>query len=166
MEPPGIAPGSERPITRPFIPIVRPKPDPANIGAEGYEGKNTVIDHLAFGVRDYAAAKAFYIAALKPLGMRLLTEVAQNSEGQPACGFGREEPIFWIAGDHPATGLHFAFTVEERATVDAFHAAALAAGGRDNGAPGLRPQYDPDYYAAFVWYLDGNNIEAVCHTPG
>lgn len=126
-----------------------------------------VIDHLGFGVRDYPRAKAFYEAALRPLGMTLLMEVASNSAGQPACGFGREgRPEFWIAGDHPATGLHIALVADDRETVEAFHAAALAAGGKDNGAPGLRLPYGPNYYAAFVWDLDGNNIEAVCHEPG
>ena len=125
-----------------------------------------MLDHLGIGVRDYPAAKRFYERALAPLGMCLIME--SPPEHQPlACGFGKGgNPEFWIADESPATGLHVAFAVQDRSTVDAFHAEALAAGGRDNGGPGLRPQYHPNYYAAFVWDLDGNNIEAVCHGPG
>jgi catechol 2,3-dioxygenase-like lactoylglutathione lyase family enzyme len=95
---------------------------------------------------------------------RLATETTAQETGKPAAGFGK--PDFWIGGegklDKP---LHIAIVAEDRATVDAFYRAALAAGGRDNGSPGVRPQYHPNYYGAFVLDPDGHNIEAVCHTP-
>lgn len=128
-----------------------------------------MIDHMGVGVKDYAAARRFYHQALAPLGYGVVMEAAPEptENGHSACGFGPEgRPAFWIADEHPATGLHLAFQAADRAAVDAFHAAALAAGGRDNGGPGLRPRYHPNYYAAFVWDLDGNNVEAVCHAPG
>jgi catechol 2,3-dioxygenase-like lactoylglutathione lyase family enzyme len=122
-----------------------------------------MLDHVGFGVSDYDRSKAFYTQALEPLGITLLMEpVAQ------AAGFGRDgKPFFWIEARGPAVtgGLHVAFAAEDRATVDAFHAAALAAGGTDNGAPGVRAIYHPSYYGGYVLDLDGNNIEAVCHTP-
>jgi catechol 2,3-dioxygenase-like lactoylglutathione lyase family enzyme len=128
-----------------------------------------IVDHVGFGVADYARAKAFYAAALAPLGITLVTEVRpeDNPVGVTACGFGRDgKPEFWIGSDGKTTPpMHVAFVVDDRAAVRAFHAAALAAGGRDNGAPGLRPQYHPSYYAAFVFDLDGHNVEAVCHRP-
>jgi catechol 2,3-dioxygenase-like lactoylglutathione lyase family enzyme len=123
-----------------------------------------MLDHVGFAVTDYARSKAFYEQALAPLGIALLMEpVAQ------AAGFGRDgKPFFWIETRGPAVegGLHVAFASEDRETVDAFHAAALAAGGTDNGAPGVRAIYHPDYYGAYVLDPDGNNIEAVCHKPG
>jgi catechol 2,3-dioxygenase-like lactoylglutathione lyase family enzyme len=122
-----------------------------------------MLDHLGFGVSDYQRSKAFYEQALLPLGITLLMEPRSQS-----AGFGRDgKPFFWLQDRPPAVqgGLHVAFTAEERGTVDAFHAAALKAGGTDNGAPGLRPIYHPDYYAAFILDPDGNNIEAVCHKP-
>jgi catechol 2,3-dioxygenase-like lactoylglutathione lyase family enzyme len=129
-----------------------------------------VIDHFGFGVSDYERAKAFYIAALAPLGIELVMEV--EPERNPvsktwACGFGRAgKPELWIGSDGKTTPpMHIAVTAETRAAVHAFHAAALRAGGRDNGAPGLRPQYHPNYYGAFVLDLDGHNLEAVCHRP-
>jgi catechol 2,3-dioxygenase-like lactoylglutathione lyase family enzyme len=122
-----------------------------------------MLDHVGFGVSDYARSKTFYEQALAPLGITLLMEpVAQ------AAGFGRDgKPFFWIETRGPAVegGLHVAFAVEDRATVDAFHAAALAAGATDNGAPGVRDIYHPNYYGAYVLDPDGNNIEAVCHRP-
>jgi catechol 2,3-dioxygenase-like lactoylglutathione lyase family enzyme len=127
-----------------------------------------MIDHVGFGVKDIAAAKAFYQQALTPLGMTLQIELTpEMTGGYSGCGFGAPgRPDFWIADDAPHTGLHVAFAVPERAMVDAFHAAALAAGGRDNGPPGIRDRYHPNYYAAFAWDLDGNNIEAVSHGSG
>ena len=121
-----------------------------------------MIDHVGFGVRDYAVSKAFYTQALEPLGITLIMEVMEA-----AAGFGRKgKPFFWLeARRTPVTGLHVAFDAEDRATVDAFHAAGLAAGGTDNGAPGLREIYHPSYYGAYVLDPDGNNVEAVCHTP-
>jgi catechol 2,3-dioxygenase-like lactoylglutathione lyase family enzyme len=126
-----------------------------------------VIDHFGIGVGDYARARAFYTAALAPLGITLVLEVEQEQrQGQTACGFGRDgRPDFWIGSEGKTTPpAHVAFVAETRAAVRAFHAAALRAGGRDNGAPGIRSQYHPDYYAAFVVDLDGHNVEAVCHT--
>lgn len=129
-----------------------------------------MIDHLGFGVADYDAAKRFYTAALAPLGYAVIMEVAadQTETGKPACGFGRDgKPDFWIAGEgRMIPPAHIAITAESRGAVDAFHAAALAAGATDNGAPGIRAHYHPDYYAAFVYDIDGHNLEAVCHAPG
>jgi catechol 2,3-dioxygenase-like lactoylglutathione lyase family enzyme len=122
-----------------------------------------MIDHVGFGVRDYAASKAFYTQTLAPLGITLIMEVMEA-----AAGFGRDgKPFFWLSGQRRpvSENVHVAFAVDERALVDAFHAAALEAGGTDNGAPGLRPMYHPTYYGAFVRDPDGNNIEAVCHAP-
>jgi catechol 2,3-dioxygenase-like lactoylglutathione lyase family enzyme len=120
-----------------------------------------MFDHVGLNVRDYAASRAFYEQALAPLGYR----VVMPFDEWKACGFGvGERPEFWISQREPyGTGTHVAFTCDDRATVDAFHEAALAAGGRDNGEPGLREQYHPTYYGAFVLDADGNNVEAVCH---
>jgi catechol 2,3-dioxygenase-like lactoylglutathione lyase family enzyme len=127
-----------------------------------------MLDHVGFGVSDYAKAKAFYEKALAPLGIGAVMEVGpEESGGHAYCGFGRgEKPFFWIGtGDRLEGSLHVAFTADDRATVDRFHEAAIAAGGRDNGKPGLRPHYHPDYYGAFILDPDGHNIEAVCHRP-
>ncbi|HEY9453151.1 MAG TPA: VOC family protein [Bradyrhizobium sp.] len=126
-----------------------------------------MIDHIGFPVSDYARSKAFYEKALAPLGYVLITEVTQAGSGHPAAGFGRDgKPDFWIGGEGGLKGtLHIALTGRDHATVDAFYRAALAAGARDNGAPGLRTIYHPDYYAAFVLDPDGHNIEVVCHVP-
>ena len=128
-----------------------------------------MIDHLGFPVSDYARAKEFYSKALAPLGYSLIMEVpAEKTEhGYAAAGFGiGQKPDLWIAGEGKLPRpLHVAITTKERANVDAFHRAALAAGGKDNGAPGVRPHYHPNYYGAFVLDPDGHNIEAVCHAP-
>jgi len=127
-----------------------------------------MIDHLGFAVRDVEKAKAFYLKALAPLGIGMLIEVTpEQSGGEAHIGFGaNQKPFFWIGGGKPVEGpVHIAFDAPNRATVDAFHKAALAAGGRDNGAPGIRAHYHPNYYGAFVFDLDGHNIEAVCHLP-
>lgn len=128
-----------------------------------------MIDHVGFPVADYERSKRFYEQALAPLGYTLIMEATaeQTESGSPAAGFGRDgKPDFWIGGEGALTGvLHIAIVASDRASVDAFHRAALAAGGRDNGAPGLRPRYHASYYAAFVLDLDGHNIEAVCHRP-
>ena len=117
-----------------------------------------MIDHLTLTVRDMARSKPFYSAILAPLGYRVLMEF----EG--TCGFGDEKPYFWMKqGDPATTPQHIAFVARRRADVDAFPAAALAAGGRDNGAAGLRLDYHPTYYAAFVIDPDGHNLEAVNH---
>jgi catechol 2,3-dioxygenase-like lactoylglutathione lyase family enzyme len=127
-----------------------------------------MLDHIGFPVSDYARSKAFYEKALAPLGYRVVMEVTpEQSGGQAHAGFGDDrKPYFWIGTGTPLTGrLHVAFVANNRAAVDAFYRAALAAGGKDNGAPGLRPQYHPNYYGAFVLDPDGHNIEAVCHSP-
>jgi len=120
------------------------------------------LDHVGLDVSDYDASKAFYDQALAPLGMRLMMEPIELIGG-----YGDDFPFFWIAQRQRGadSGVHLAFRVEDRETVDAFHAAALAAGGKDNGEPGLREIYHPHYYGAFVLDPDGNNVEAVCHTP-
>lgn len=127
-----------------------------------------IIDHIGFAVHDVARSKAFYEKALAPLGVKALFEVtAEQTGGESHCGFGRDHPEFWIGtGRHLRGVLHVAFTAPSRDVVDAFHAAALAAGGRDNGKPGLRPHYHPNYYGAFVLDPDGHNVEVVCHLPG
>ena len=122
-----------------------------------------MFDHVKFGVSDYAASKAFFLKALEPLG------VAVVSEGAPAYGVelaskGNDSLCLYQSGEKPAP-LHLAFTAENREQVAAFYRAALAAGGKDNGAPGLRPHYHANYYAAFVIGPDGHNIEVVCHEP-
>ena len=126
-----------------------------------------MIDHIGLDVAELAPARRFYEAALKPLGIAVLMEVTEEMTGGHGAhlGLGRDgNPFFWIGtGKAATTGCHVAFAAGSTAEVDAFHAAALAAGGRDNGAPGLRPQYHPGYYGAFVLDPDGNNVEAVFH---
>ncbi|RBP17117.1 catechol 2,3-dioxygenase-like lactoylglutathione lyase family enzyme [Roseiarcus fermentans] len=127
-----------------------------------------MLDHIGIAVADFEPSKAFYEAALRPLGLSLVMSVTAEETGAGAhAGFGAsDKPFFWIGtGAGPKGGTHVAFAAGTRAEVDAFHRAALAAGGRDNGPPGLRPHYHPNYYAAFVLDRDGNNIEAVCHAP-
>jgi len=128
-----------------------------------------MIDHVGFPVSDYQRSKAFYSKALAPLGYGLIMEISgEHTESRhPAAGFGADgKPDFWIGGEGGLEiSLHVAIAAENRAAVDAFHRAALAAGGKDNGAPRLRPQYHPNYYGAFVLDPDGHNIEAVCHSP-
>ncbi|HEY6258454.1 MAG TPA: VOC family protein [Xanthobacteraceae bacterium] len=126
-----------------------------------------MIDHIGFPVSDYERSKAFYVKALAPLGYVLVMEVGQVENSDRAAGFGRNgKPDFWIGGEGGLNGvLHVAITADDRAMVDAFHRAATAAGGADNGQPGLRPHYHPNYYGAFVRDPDGHNIEAVCHRP-
>lgn len=124
-----------------------------------------MIDHITLGVADFDRSAAFFDKALAPLGLsRLYTMPPEFTGGVPSTGYGDTRPFFWIAGQDAAQGkVHVAFRAQTPAQVDAFHAAALAAGGRDNGPPGLRPHYHPDYYGAFVLDPDGFNIEAVCH---
>jgi catechol 2,3-dioxygenase-like lactoylglutathione lyase family enzyme len=118
------------------------------------------IDHAAMNVSDLERSKAFYTDALKPLGYSLMFEI----EG--FLGFGDAQmPSLGVVRRDPAGGGHIALAAPDRATVDAFHDAAMAAGGTDNGEPGLREHYHPTYYAAFVRDPDGNNVEAVCHKP-
>jgi catechol 2,3-dioxygenase-like lactoylglutathione lyase family enzyme len=127
-----------------------------------------MFDHVGFAVRDFARSKAFYDKALAPLGFSVQMEVtAEQTGGDAHAGYGPAgRPQFWI-GDGTVKGdrMHVAFTAGSRAAVDAFHAAAMAAGATDNGAPGVRAHYHPDYYGAYVLDPDGHNIEAVCHLP-
>jgi len=131
-----------------------------------------MIDHTGVIVSDFERSRAFYTQALAPIGYALLAEIpAAVTKSTDVAGFGEPpKPDFWISGatldkpvNHPP--VHVAFRVTSRAQVDAFYAAALAAGGRDNGAPGPRPHYHEHYYGAFVLDPDGHNIEAVCHAP-
>jgi catechol 2,3-dioxygenase-like lactoylglutathione lyase family enzyme len=119
-----------------------------------------MLDHVGLVVTDYAKSKAFYEQALAPLGYAVLMEFGQTA------GFGAGRPDFWVGageGGSQSGPIHLCFTATDSATVDAFHAAALAAGGQDNGAPGVRAIYHPTYYGAFVLDPDGNNVEAVHH---
>lgn len=119
-----------------------------------------MIDHVVLGVGDIATSRAFYEQALAPLGVKVVLDLPGY------IGFGDgARPWFFVATRTPTERVHVAFSAPSRAVVDGFHAAALAAGGRDNGAPGPRPVYHPHYYGAFVYDPDGNNIEAVCHQP-
>lgn len=123
-----------------------------------------MFDHVKFGVRDYAASKAFFLKALEPLG------VAVAGEGAPAygcelCAPDSKASLCIYQTEETPAHLHVAFVARNRRQVDAFYRAALAAGGKDNGPPGLRPQYNENYYAAFVIGPDGHNIEVVCHDP-
>ena len=126
-----------------------------------------MIDHIGFPVADYARSKAFYLKALAPLGYALVMEVQQDANDSPAAGFGANgKPDFWIGGEGGLNRpVHIAVAARDRPSVDAFYRAALGAGGKDNGAPGLRPHYHPNYYGAFVLDPDGHNVEAVCHAP-
>jgi catechol 2,3-dioxygenase-like lactoylglutathione lyase family enzyme len=120
-----------------------------------------MFDHIGFGVTDYAASKAFFLQALEPLGVGVVME------GPYGVGLGQKnKPSLWMypTTEKPAR-LHLAFAAADRRQVDEFYRAALDAGGKDNGPPGLRPHYHPNYYAAFVIGPDGHNVEAVCHRP-
>lgn len=126
-----------------------------------------MLDHLSLGTGDLARSKAFYDAALAPLGCRMVMEFP----GTVGYGPSPQAPQFWIGACpegktiSPGLGTHIAFAAPNRAAVDAFYAAAIAAGGQDNGKPGLRPNYHPNYYGAFVIDPDGHRVEAVCHLP-
>ena len=131
-----------------------------------------MIDHTGIIASDFERSRAFYENALAPIGYTLLASLPAAVTGSAdVAGFGEApKPDFWVTGATAARPvnqppLHVAFRVASRAMVDAFHRAALAAGGTDNGAPGLRPHYHPNYYGAFVLDPDGHNIEAVCHDP-
>lgn len=127
-----------------------------------------MFDHVGFAVSNLKKSTAFYTAALQPLGLKLLMELTAQQTGSGAhAGFGVAPKAFFWIGDHgsPCTGMHVAFTAQTRAQVVQFYEAALKAGGRDNGKPGVRPHYHDNYYGAFVFDPDGNNIEAVCHKP-
>lgn len=126
-----------------------------------------MLDHVGILVADWNKAKAFYDAAFAPLGITLLNQIPEQfTGGVKVGGYGEQTPDFWLTESaETGPGRHFAFRAASHAEVDAFHAAAIAAGGTDNGAPGPRPHYHANYYAAFVIDPDGNNIEAVCHAP-
>jgi catechol 2,3-dioxygenase-like lactoylglutathione lyase family enzyme len=126
-----------------------------------------MIDHITFGVSDFARSTAFYDQALEPLGVkRLFTVPHEHTDGVDVTGYGDSRPWFWLAEQDATRGkLHVGLEAETRAQVDAFYGAAIAAGGRDNGPPGRRPHYGPDYYGAFVLDPDGHNLEAVCRRP-
>jgi len=129
-----------------------------------------MFDHISFGVTDISRSRVFYDAALAPLGLTRLVNVTENTSTNSAYGKG-SQPRFWICQDpadepKPSDGMHLAFVAPDRPAVDSFHRAALATGGRDNGAPGIRPHYHASYYAAFAIDPDGHHIEAVCHAPG
>ena len=121
-----------------------------------------MFDHISIGVRDIAATRRFYDAALKPLGLSLL------SDGETSLGYGRDAVGLWISAvdcpvaADPQSGLHFCFAAPDRQSVADFHAAALAAGGKENGQPGLRADYGPDYFAAYALDPDGYRLEAYC----
>jgi len=121
-----------------------------------------MLDHVTIGVSDTERSKTFYDRALRPLGITRL-----YAEDEAFAGYGiSPKAFFWIGvRDTPQTGAHVAFTAQDRAIVDQFHREAIAAGGRDNGQPGIRRHYHPNYYGAFVLDPDGHNIEAVCHSP-
>ena len=121
-----------------------------------------MLDHVTIGVSDIGRSKTFYDRALRPLGIERL-----HADGETFAGYGADrKAFFWIGvRNTPQTGVHIAFATRDRDTVDAFYAEALAAGGKDNGPPGPRPHYHPDYYGAFILDPDGHNIEAVCHMP-
>ena len=124
------------------------------------------LDHISLNVSDFDAAKAFYLATLKPLGIGLVMELPKAVTGScDFAGLGADgKPFFWLSSTGQATpGVHVAFAADSRAEVDAFYAAAIATGGRDNGKRGIRAQYHPTSYGAFVLDADGNNVEAVCH---
>ncbi len=125
-----------------------------------------MIDHTGVNCSDFSVSKPFYQKALAPLGYEVVMEF--EIPGGKAAGLGEKgKPDFWLGQGTPQKpAIHIAFRAASRKVVDAFYQAALAAGGKDNGAPGLRPHYHPNYYGAFVLDPDGNNIEAVCHDPG
>ena len=127
-----------------------------------------MIDHIGIGCSDFEKSRLFYEAALAPLGMANVMEVTpEMTGGYHGIGMGTKgHPFFWFGNGGPkGAGMHIAFTAATRAQVDAFYEAAIGNGGRDNGAPGIREHYHPNYYAAFVIDPDGINVEAVCHAP-
>jgi catechol 2,3-dioxygenase-like lactoylglutathione lyase family enzyme len=135
--------------------------------ASSNEKEDEMLDHVGIEVTDYERSREFYERALEPLGIKLMMEPVEG-----VAGFGSEteigpKPYFWIAmrGRDAVRGAHVAFEAPDRETVYRFHVAALSAGGTENGAPGERPIYHPDYFGAFVLDPDGNNVEAVCHRP-
>ena len=124
----------------------------------------SIIDHAGFAVSDYDRSLAFYREALGTLGIKVLSDMTFGLDR--VGGFGKDRPEFWISSGRPLLGeTHVAFVATSHAEVQAFYSVATSMGGRDNGAPGIRAQYHPNYYAAYVFDPDGNNIEAVCYRP-
>jgi catechol 2,3-dioxygenase-like lactoylglutathione lyase family enzyme len=123
-----------------------------------------MFDHVKFGVSDFAASRQFFLEALAPLGVAVVSEGAPTY-GVELCAPGSKASLCLCQTAEKPAHLHVAFRADRREQVDAFYRAALAAGGKDNGPPGLRPHYHPNYYAAFVIGPDGHNIEVVCHEP-
>lgn len=122
----------------------------------------SIFDHFGYSVADFAKSSAFYDAAFAPLGITRLADFEYS--GVKMIGYGAQRPEFWVSsGEQVRPHVHVAFAAKSHAEVDAFYQAALAAGGSDNGAPGIRTEYSPNYYAAFVLDPDGHNVEAVCH---
>jgi catechol 2,3-dioxygenase-like lactoylglutathione lyase family enzyme len=137
------------------------------LGVYAFRG-TAMIDHLGISVSDFAASREFYLKALAPLGIGVVMNVPKEVSGRPSdfTGFGYDhKPFFWIGQGAAPQGMHLCFTAKTRAEVDAFYKAALAAGARDNGPPGIREHYHPNYYGAFVIDPNGLNLEAVCHKP-
>lgn len=126
-----------------------------------------MLDHIGLPVSDFARSKAFYTSVLAPLGYGLVMEVTpeMTGDGSSAAGFGKNKPDFWIGTSDKQARTHVAVVAADRASVRSFYEAAIAAGAKDNGPPGLRPHYHENYYGAFVLDPDGHNIEAVCHAP-
>lgn len=121
-----------------------------------------IIDHVGLKVADFALSRSFYRETLATLGIELLADFSVGRDQH--AGFGKGRPTFWIgSGRSGLSGAHVAFTAASRAEVNAFYSVALSMGGRDNGAPGIRAHYHPNYYGAYVFDPDGHNIEAVCH---
>lgn len=126
-----------------------------------------MIDHLGIPVRNHAQSLKFYVAALSPLGVGVVMNVSKEESGAPSdyTGFGKNgKPDFWIGEGTVGSGMHLALVAQTRAQVDEFYRAALAAGAKDNGPPGIRAHYHPNYYGAFVIDPNGVNLEAVCHS--
>ena len=126
-----------------------------------------MIDHIGISVRNHAQSKAFYLASLSPLGIGVMMAVSKEESGAPSdyTGFGSNgKPYFWIGEGTVVPGMHLAFVAQTREQVDEFYRAAIAGGAKDNGAPGIRAHYHPNYYGAFVIDPNGVNLEAVCHT--
>ena len=126
-----------------------------------------MIDHMGISAADFETSKAFYDAVFAALGGSLLMTIPKEfTGGKGVIGYGRDQAQFWVSEAKETGHQHFAFSARARTEVDAFYKAAIAAGGTDNGGPGLRPHYHENYYGAFVFDPDGNNVEAVCHAPG
>jgi catechol 2,3-dioxygenase-like lactoylglutathione lyase family enzyme len=128
----------------------------------GGDKGGAMIDHVVLGVHHLDESRFFFEHALRPLGVKIVVD----RPGLVGFGDADGRPFVWLADREPSHGVHVAFSAADRATVDAFHAAALHAGGVDNGPPGLRPQYHEHYYGAYAYDPDGNNIEVVCNRPG